>query len=72
MPDKSTDKELSIDELKEVSGSNRLQGGGYKAEGKQKASLSKSKSETMIGVYGDDEMTFDEEACCGIMRSKIG
>ena len=34
MPDKSTDKELAIDELKEVSGSNRLQGRGYKAEGK--------------------------------------
>ena len=72
MSDKNTDKELSIDELKDVSGSIRAQGGGYKAKGKEKGPLNKSKSETMIGVHGSDEMRFDEDASCGTMRSKIG
>ena len=39
MSDKETDKELSMDELKDVSGGIRTQGGGYKAKGKEMKSV---------------------------------
>jgi hypothetical protein len=56
MPEKNAEKELTMDELKDISGGNRAQGGGYKAKGKDKGSSNKSKSETMIGVHGVDEI----------------
>ena len=55
MSEKNTDNELSIDELKDVSGAgmglDRL--GTQKTTGKKK---NKSKSETMIGALGSDAL----------------
>ena len=55
MPEKNTNKELSMDELKDVSGGgmslDRL--GTQKTASKKK---NKSKSETMIGARGSDAL----------------
>ena len=50
MSDKNTDKELSIDDLKDVSGG---QNEGRNLQAKKK---NMSKSETMIGAQGKDEL----------------
>ena len=79
MSEKNIDKELSIDELKDVSGGgmglDRL--GTQKTTGKKK---NKSKSETMIGARGSDEIyedisnerSFEQDASCGTMIHKLG
>ena len=51
-----TDKELSIDELKDVSGGIRAQGGGYREDSAMAKKKNMSKSETMIGAQGKDEL----------------